>query len=117
MLIKIKNDTGIISIDSEVIARTAGVAAMECYGIVGMAARNVRDGLIHLLKMESLTKGVRLQAEEDGLSIDLHVITEYGVNISAVASMLISGVKYKIEESVGLPVREVNVFVEGIRVD
>ncbi len=114
---KIKNDFGYITIDNEVIARIAGLAAMECYGIVGMAAKNVKDGIVQLLKLESLTKGVRLNFDEEDLRIALHIIVEYGTNISAIADTLISTVKYKVEEFVGLKVKQINIFVEGVRVD
>jgi uncharacterized alkaline shock family protein YloU len=111
------NEYGTIAIENEVIAKAAGVAAMDCYGVVGMAARNIRDGLVHLLKIESLTKGVRLNVSDNDLTIDLHIIVEYGTSIPAIADSLIGNVKYKIEDGFGLPVREINVFVEGIRVD
>ena len=117
MLTKIKNDTGTISIGSEVIARIAGLAATGCYGIVGMAAKSMKDGLVHLLKKESLTKGVRLNMNDEYLSINLYIIVEYGTNISAIADTLKSNVKYQVEEQVGLPVGEVNVFVEGVRIE
>jgi uncharacterized alkaline shock family protein YloU len=117
MQFKIQNEYGAISIDNEVIARTAGMAAMECYGVVGMAARNMRDGFVQLLKMERLTKGIRLHFHENILTVDLHIIVEYGTNISAIADTLISNVKYKLEESIGLRVREVNIFVESVRVN
>jgi len=114
---KIKNKYGTIHIENEVVARIAGMAAMECYGVVGMAAKNVRDGLVHLLKIESLTKGIKIKTDEKSINIDLHVIAEYGTNITAVCESLISTVKYKVEESCGLAVGRVNVFVEGLRVD
>lgn len=114
---KIKNELGCITIDNEVIARIAGLSAMECYGIVGMAAKNVKDGLVQLLKIESLTKGIKLSMEDDSLMIDLHIIVEYGTNINAIADTLISTVKYKVEEYVGLNVEQINIFVEGVRVD
>ena len=114
---KIKNDSGLIIIENEVIARIAGIAAMECAGVVGMAAKNVRDGIVQLLKMESLAKGVKLENTEDELIISLHIIVEYGTNINAIANTLMSNVKYKVEASTGINVKEVNIFVEGIRVD
>jgi uncharacterized alkaline shock family protein YloU len=114
---KIKNDCGTITISNEVIARVAGMAAMECYGIVGMAAKNVKDGFVQLLKKESLTKGIRLTINELSLSIDLHIIVEYGTNISAIGDTLVSTVKYRVEETVGLPVERINIYVEGVRVD
>ncbi|MDR1664798.1 MAG: Asp23/Gls24 family envelope stress response protein [Clostridiales bacterium] len=116
MISKIQNEYGAVLVDNEVIARTAGVAAMECYGIVGMAARNMRDGLVQILKMESLTKGVRLNLQDNCLSIDLHVIVEYGTNITAITETLMSNVKYKVEDTIGITVNEVNIFVESVRV-
>ena len=115
MLNKIKNDMGTITIEREVIARIAGLAATEGYGVVGMAAKNVRDGLVHLLKKESLSKGVRVHINEKGLIINLYIIVEYGTNIGAIADTLKSNVKYHVEDKVGLPVDEVNIFVEGVR--
>ncbi|MCL2573890.1 MAG: Asp23/Gls24 family envelope stress response protein [Defluviitaleaceae bacterium] len=117
MACKIKNKYGTINIENEVVARVAGMAAMECYGVVGMAAKNVRDGLVHLLKIESLTKGIVLHAGEKSINIDLHIIAEYGTNITAICESLISAVKYKVEDICGLTVGRVNVFVEGLRVD
>ena len=112
-----KTDMGTIGIENEVIARIAGTAAMECYGVVGMAARNIRDGLVGLLKRESLSKGVRIQIHDEGdITINLHIIVEYGTNVVAIAQTLMDNIRYKIEESVGLHVREVNIFIEGVRV-
>lgn len=114
---KIKTQYGTVNIDPEVIARISGYAAMECYGIVGMAARNVKDGIVQLLKLESITKGINIEVKESSLIIDLHIIVEYGTNISAIGESLISTVKYKVEEYTGLPVEKINVYVEGVRVD
>ena len=113
----IKTDYGNITIDDEVIARVAGMAAIECYGIVGMAARSMKDDIVHLLKRESLTKGIKVTVEDNKISLELHIIVEYGTNISAIADNTISTVKYKVEDSVGLSVSNVSVFVEGVRVD
>jgi uncharacterized alkaline shock family protein YloU len=113
----ITNEYGTITIDNEVIARTAGLAAMDCFGIVGMAAKNMKDGLVQLLKRESLTKGIRLTVREDAFVIDMHIIVEYGTNISAIADTLISTVKYRVEEAMGLRVEKINIFVEGVRID
>lgn len=117
MAAKLENEYGVITIENEVIARIAGLTAMECYGIVGMAAKNVKDGLVQLLKLESLTKGIKLTVQDNRISIELHIIVEYGTNISAIADAIISTVKYKLEEYVGLEVENVTVFVEGVRVD
>ncbi|MCL2376668.1 MAG: Asp23/Gls24 family envelope stress response protein [Defluviitaleaceae bacterium] len=114
---KIKNKYGMINIENEVVARIAGMAAMECYGVVGMAAKSVKDGLVHLLKIESLTKGIRINEGDKNINIDLHIIAEYGTNITAICESLMSAVKYKVEEICGLAVGQINVYVEGLRVD
>jgi uncharacterized alkaline shock family protein YloU len=117
MVSKITNEYGTITIENEVIARMAGTAAMECYGVVGMAAKNAKDGLFQLLKVESLAKGVRLETAGNELRIDLHIIVQYGTNINAITDTLISNVRYKVEENTGIKVRDVNIFVEGVRAD
>lgn len=114
---KITTQFGIITIEDEIIARIAGLAAMECYGVVGMAAKDVKDGLVELLKKESLTKGIKLMIKENKVLLDLHIIVEYGTNISAIADNLINNIKYKVEKSIGLEVEKINIFVEGVRVD
>ena len=115
---KIKNELGTISMENEVIARIAGLAAMECYGVVGMAAKSLRDGLVHLLKKESLSKGVNITTMDNGeLIIDLRIIVEYGTNLAAIADTLQSNVRYTVESSVGMRVREVNVFIESVRTE
>ena len=112
-----ENELGNIIVEDEVIARMAGLAAMDCYGVVGMAAKNVKDGIFHLLKIESLTRGVRIERTGDMLSVELHIIVVYGTNIPAIADSLISTVKYRVEEHVGVKVGQINIFVEGVRVD
>ena len=108
-------DLGIITIDPEVIAKYAGTVAVECFGIVGMAA--VKDGLVHLLKKESLTRGIKVRISEDNhVSLSFHIIVAYGVSISAVTDNLISNVKYRVEEFSGMPVDKINIYIEGVRV-
>ena len=110
-------DLGIITIDPEVIAKYAGTVAVECFGIVGMAALNVKDGLVHLLKKESLTRGIQVKINEDNrIKINFHIIVAYGVSISAVTENLISNVKYRVEEFTGMPVDKINIYIEGVRV-
>ena len=107
---------GNISIDSDVIANYAGSVAIECIGVVGMASVNVKDGLVKLLKLNDLSRGVTLHVYNAGLTIDYHLIVAYGGNILAVSDNLISNVKYKVEEFTGFPVEKINIFVEGVRV-
>ena len=107
---------GNISIDSDVIANYAGSVAIECIGVVGMASVNVKDGLVKLLKLNDLSRGVTVHVDNAGLTIDFHLIVAYGVNILAVSDNLISNVKYKVEEFTGFPVEKINIFVECVRV-
>ena len=107
---------GIISIVSDVIANYAGSVAIECIGVVGMASVYVKDGLVKLLKLNDLSRGVTVHVDNAGLTIVFHLIVSYGVNILAVSDNLISNVKYKVEEFTGFPVEKINIFVEGVRV-
>ena len=107
---------GEITINTDVIATYAGSVAVECFGIVGMAAVNMKDGLVKLLKRESLTHGINVTINDNAIEIDFHVIVSYGVSISTVADNLIESVKYKVEEFTGMPVEKINIFVEGVRV-
>ncbi len=107
---------GSITIDKEVISQYAGSVAMECFGIVGMAGVNMKDGLVKLLKMDSMTRGIVVAMENNKLVLDFHVIVAYGVSILAVSENLISNVKYKVEEFTGIEIEKINIFVEGVRV-
>lgn len=108
---------GIITIDPDVIAKYAGSVAVECFGIVGMAAVSMKDGLVKLLKKESITKGIHVSINDDNkITLDFHVIVAYGVSISAVTDNLISNVKYRVEEFSDMQVEKINIFIEGVRV-
>ena len=110
-------DLGIITIDPEVIAKYAGSVAVECFGIVGMAAVSMKDGLVKLLKKESLTKGIQVGiSDENKITLNFHEVVAYGVSISAVTDNLISNVKYKVEEFTGMSVDKINIYIEGVRV-
>ena len=110
-------DLGIITINPEVIAKYAGSVAVECFGNVGMAAVNMKDGLVRLLKRDSLTHGIQVEiSDENILTLNFHVIVAYGVNILSVSDNLMSNVKYKVEEFTGMTVDKINIFVEGVRV-
>jgi uncharacterized alkaline shock family protein YloU len=118
MAAKIQTEFGNILIDNEVIARVAGLAAIECYGVVGMASTNVKDGIVQLLLGDSLTKGIRVDVDEAGsVTLELHVIVEYGTKISAIADNLISTVRYRVSDMLGVEVSNVDILVEGVRVD
>ena len=113
---RIQNELGKITFSDLAIASLAGMTAVECYGVVGMASTKATDGLNELLKRENLARGVKVTTADDSVMIDLYVIVEYGISISAVAAAIIETVKYKVEHYTGIPVGRVNVCVEDIRV-
>ena len=114
---KIENKFGTVVIEPEVIAMYAGTTAIESFGVVGMAAVSMKDGLVKILKKESLTHGINVTIDEHNLiTLDFHVIVSYGVSISAVADNLINSVKYKVEEFAGMQIKKINIYVDGVRV-
>lgn len=117
MLGKFENKLGSVSIDSEVLAKIAGLAAVECVGVVGMAMVNLTTGLTKLLKRDNLTRGIEISVNDNAIDIKLHIIIEYGVNIKAVTDNLISTVKYSLENFSGMQVNQIDVYVEGVRVN
>lgn len=112
----VNTDLGSVVIDADVIATYAGSVAVECFGIVGMAAVNMKDGLVKLLKRESLKHGINVEINDNKIKLNFHVIVSYGVNISSVTDNLISNVKYKVEEFTGMEIEQINIYVEGVRV-
>jgi uncharacterized alkaline shock family protein YloU len=109
-------EKGKIIVDEEVLAKYAGSAAVECFGVVGMAAVNMKDGIVRLLKRDNIRQGVEVSVENDKLFIDLHIIVAYEVSILAVAQNLVDNVKYKVEEYTGMEVGKITVCVEGVKV-
>jgi len=114
---KIDNAFGRISIDNEVVAHIAGQAVMESAGVVGMASKNVKDGIVRLIKKENLSKGIILTPEEGGLILSVHIFVEYGTSIPAIAETIQTNIKYRVEEYTGVKVARVNIYIEGVRVD
>ena len=114
---RIDSGLGQIVIDTDVIATYAGSVAVECFGIIGMAAVSMKDGLVKLLHRDSLKHGISVViTEENKIRLNFHVIVAYGVSILAVSDNLISNVKYKVEEFTGIEIEKINIFVEGVRV-
>lgn len=109
-------NVGEVSIDPNVIAKYAGSAAVECFGIVGMASISMKDGLAKLLYKDSLTHGVNVEVVNNEINIKFHVIVAYGVSIKAVCENLIENVKYKVEDFTGLKVNKIKICVEGVRI-
>ena len=113
---KFQTELGVVTVDDDVVVRVAGYAALDCYGIVGMASKRSTDGIVQLMGRENLGRGVKVRPNGDKVDIDLYIIVEYGISISAVAASIIETVKYKVERLAGIPVGRVNVCVEDIRV-
>lgn len=111
-----QNDLGSLSINKEVIATHAGMAALDCFGIVGMAMMGMKDGIVHLLKKENASKGVHVVIKDGHLYIEMHIIVAYGVNIQTVTANLIHSVSYQIEHLCGCKVDKVLVCVDNVRV-
>jgi len=117
MSIEIQTKYGQIEISNETIAQVCGGAAVDCYGIVGMASRNqIKDGLSEILRKENYSKGVIVRQEEDQIHIDLYIIVGYGTKISEVAHNVQAKVKYVLEQTLGIKADSVNIFVQSVRV-
>jgi uncharacterized alkaline shock family protein YloU len=112
----IENSLGSIEISKEVIALLAGNAAMECYGLVGMASRKMIDGIAELLGRENLSKGIEVHVSEDILEIDIYIIVQYGTKINEVANNVIDKVHFILENVVGISPDKINVIVHGVRI-
>ena len=109
------NEKGNVSISPSVYTEIVGTAAANCFGVKGMAARSMRDGLYHLLRKESMGKGVRVTFHDDEtISIDLHIMVDNGVNLNAVGASIISEVRYVVTQHTGTEVREVNVYIDSM---
>ena len=113
---KFKTELGTVTVNEDVLLKVAGYTALECYGIVGMAAKRSTDGIVQMLGRENLGRGVRVHANDDSVNVELYVVVEYGISISVVAAAIIDTVKYKIEHLTGIRVNHVSVSVEDIRV-
>ncbi len=111
------NFFGRIEISPNAIASLAGQAVLECYGVVGMANKNLRDGITEVLARNNVRRGVDVKVIEHEIYIDLYVVIQYGTRISEVAHGIMNRVKYSVEKALGLPVAQVNVHVQGLHVD
>ena len=107
---------GVVDIAPNANAMVAGIAAMQCFGVVGMASRNIQDGISELLTgKDNLTKGIEVVIEDEAAEVDLYIIVEYGVRIKEVARNVVENVKYALENQLGLQIAKVNVIVQGVR--
>lgn len=117
-MVRFQNSSGNISLSHDVFKTLVGDVATSCFGVKGMAMRSVTDGLVHLLKRESMGKGVYITYnDEQSVSIDLHIIVDQGVNIPALCHSIISEVRYKVTEATGVQVNNVDVYIDSISLD
>ena len=113
-----KTDAGEIKVGNNVYTNIVGNAATNCFGVKGMAIRSVSDGLVHLLRRESMGKGVLVRTNEDGsISIELHIMIDQGVNIPALGTSIISEVRYIVSKQTETEVRDVDVVIDSIVTD
>ena len=117
MSIELQTKYGRVEISNDVIAAIAGGAAVDCYGIVGMASKNqLKDGIAEILRPENFAKRIVVRQENDEVHIDLYVIVSYGTKISEVAHNVQTKVKYTLDKTLGLSVQSINIYVQGVRV-
>ncbi len=112
---KIQTEKGRIRLTSDVFSNITGAAATNCYGVKGMAVRSTTDGLVHLLRKESMSKGIKVTYHDDGtISLELHIIVDNGVNLKAVSRSSMSEVRYNVSRLTGVAVRTVDVFIDSM---
>ena len=111
------NENGSVNVSTSVYTDIVGTAASNCFGVKGMAARRLTDGVFHLLRKEAVGKGVRVHFNEDQtISIDLHIVVDNGVNLNAVGASIISEVRYVVTKCTGTEVRAVNVYIDSMMI-
>ena len=117
-MIRNVNENGSVNVSTSVYTDIAGTAAINCLSVKGMVARSVKDGLYHLLRKESVGKGVKIQFhEDDTITVELHVMVGNGVNLNAVGNAIIDEVRYMVETCTGTKVRDVNVYIDSMMID
>jgi len=114
-MIRLHNENGCISIVGDVFSILTGDAATNCFGVKGMTVRSVTDGLVHLLKNESKSKGVHIEYHDDNtISIELHIAVDQGVNIPVICGSIMDRVRYQVTKGTGVEIRSINIFVDSI---
>ena len=112
---RLETERGVITISPDVFTNITGAAATNCYGVKGMAVRSKTDGLVHLLRRESMAKGVKVRFhDDDTVSIELHIIVDNGVNLTAVSHSIMSEVRYIVSRTTGAEVRNVDVCIDSM---
>ena len=116
-MVKLQNESGYINISSEVFTNLTGDAATSCFGVKGMTVRSVTDGLVHLLRKESMGKGVHVTYNnDDTISIELRIAVDQGVNIPVVCDSIMDQVRYQVTQGTGVEVKRVDIFVDSMMI-
>jgi len=114
-MVKLHNEHGYINIASDVFTNLTGDAATNCFGVKGMTVRSVTDGLVHLLRRESMGKGVHVTYNNDNsISIEIHIAVDQGVNIPAICDSIMNRVRYQVAKGTGVEVKRVDIFVDSM---
>lgn len=116
MNVVFRNSLGEITVSPKIIADIAGKVASKCYGVVGMASKNTKDGLVNLLRGDNISKGVHITIGENGILVELHIVVQFGLNINSTCQSIVQRVRYSLENMTGIPVKCVNIKVDGVRV-
>ena len=106
---------GGIHISPNAIATIAYHATLQSYGVVGLAPRNLADGIVATITREP-SRGVFVRYAGDDIDIEIHIIVEYGTRIFSVAQSVATTVRFHVEKALGLHVNAVNVHVAGLRI-
>jgi len=106
---------GTFTITGDVIAQIVGLSVLECYGVVGMAATSLSQGVARLLSRDRLGQGVALRREREGLVIDLYIVVEYGLNLAEVAANVRTRVQYQVEKQTQMPVHSLQIHIQGVK--
>lgn len=114
---EVKTANGSIRISNSVIAKLAGYVATQCYGVVAMVNKSGKDGILKMLKLENMDKGIKVKVENNSVFLTLYIVVEYGVNIVSISQTIRNNVKYQLEKITGLKIEEVKVVVESVRVE
>jgi len=114
-VIRVQNERGTINISHDVFTNLTGDAATNCFGVKGMTVRSVTDGLVHLLRIESMGKGVRVTRNSDNtISIELHIAVDQGVNIPVICESIKDRVRYQVTKGTGVEVKRIDIFIDSI---
>jgi uncharacterized alkaline shock family protein YloU len=111
-----ETNLGKVEVSPTAIASLASQAVLECYGVVGMATKDLASGIVEILQPSSHRRGVDVRIVEDEIEVELYVVMEYGTRIVTVAQNIQSVVKYTVEKALSMPVKAVDVHVQDLRV-